>query len=149
MIILGQLHHRMTGHQHNPATGFTIKGEPTKQVDLVQLAKAVGVERVRVADPFEIDEFEKILREETAVAEPSVIISQRPCALLKHVKYQGPLAIDPDRCKKCKICLKIGCPAIVDHGDTVQIDAALCLGCGLCAKLCKFNAIGKAGEAND
>lgn len=149
VIILDNSITGMTGHQPNPATGFTIKGEPTKQVDLVQLAKAVGVDRVRVADPFEMDEFEKIVREETAAAEPSVIISQRPCALLKHVKYQGPLVIDPDRCKKCKICLKIGCPALVDHGDTVQIDTALCLGCGLCAKLCKFNAIGKAGEAND
>ncbi len=149
VIILDNSITGMTGHQQNPTTGFTIKGEPTKQVDLVQLAKAVGVDRVRVADPFAIDEFEEIVREETAAAEPSVIISQRPCALLKHVKYQGPLFIEPDRCKKCKLCLKIGCPALVDHGDTVQIDAALCLGCGLCTKLCKFNAIGKAGESND
>jgi indolepyruvate ferredoxin oxidoreductase alpha subunit len=149
VIILDNSITGMTGHQHNPATGFTIKGEPAKQVDLVQLAKAVGVNRVRVADPFALDEFERIVQEETAAAEPSVIISQRPCALLKHVKYQGPLVIDPDRCKKCKMCLKIGCPAIAAQGDTIQIDAALCIGCELCAKLCKFNAIEKAGENND
>ena len=149
VIILDNSITGMTGHQHNPATGFTIKGEPTKQVDLVQLAKAVGVDRVRVADPFDIDEFEKIVREETAIAEPSVIISQRPCALLKQVKYRGPLSINKANCKKCKMCLKIGCPAIVDLGDAIQINEALCLGCELCAKLCKFNAIGKAGESNE
>ena len=149
VIILDNSITGMTGHQPNPATGFTIKGEPTYQVDLVQLAKAVGVNRVKVADPFNIEEFEKIVAEETAAVEPSVIVSQRPCALLKHVKYEGPLTIDPDRCKQCKMCLKIGCPAIVDHGNTVQIDAALCVGCGLCTELCKFNAIVKAGESND
>lgn len=149
VIILDNSITGMTGHQPNPATGFTIKGEPTYQVDLVQLAKAVGVNRVKVVDPFNIEEFEKVVKEEIAAAEPSVIISQRPCALLKHVKYKGPLTINPDRCKQCKMCLKIGCPAIADHGDTVQIDAALCIGCELCTKLCKFNAIEKAGESND
>ncbi len=149
VIILDNSITGMTGHQHNPSTGFTIKGEQTKQVDLVNLAKAVGVNRVRVADPFDINEFEKIVREETAAVEPSVIISQRPCALLKHVKYKGPLTINQDRCKKCKMCLKIACPAIVDRGDSIQINEALCLGCGLCTELCKFNAITKAGENNE
>lgn len=149
VIILDNSITGMTGHQPNPSTGFTIKGEPTKQVDLVQLAKAVGVNRVRVVDPFNIEEFEKTVKEEISAAEPSVIISQRPCALLKHVKYKGSLTINQDRCKKCKVCLKIGCPALVDHGDAIQINESLCLGCELCAKLCKFNAIGKAGGSND
>jgi indolepyruvate ferredoxin oxidoreductase alpha subunit len=149
VIILDNSITGMTGHQHNPASGFTIKGEPTKQVDLVNLAKAVGVNRVRVADPFAIDEFEKIVREETAAEEPSVIISQRPCALLKQVKYQGPLIIDQERCKKCKLCLKIACPAIIDGGDSVRINADLCVGCELCARLCKFDAIKKAGGQNN
>jgi indolepyruvate ferredoxin oxidoreductase alpha subunit len=149
VIILDNSITGMTGHQHNPASGFTIKGEPAKQVDLVNLAKAVGVNRVQVADPFAVDEFEKIVREETAAEEPSVIISQRPCALLKQVKHQGPLTIDQERCKKCKMCLKIACPAITDRGDSVQINADLCVGCELCTHLCKFDAIGKAGDQNN
>ena len=99
----------MTGHQHNPTTGFTIKGEPTKQVDLELLAKAVGVERVRIADPFDINGFEKIVKEEVEADEPSVIIAQRPCALLKQVRYEGPQRIN-DNCRKCRSCMKIGCP---------------------------------------
>ncbi len=149
VIILDNSITGMTGHQPNPATGFTIKGEPTKQVDLVQLVKAVGIDRVRVVDPFDTIQFEAIVREETSTPEPSVIISQRPCALLKHVKYKGTLKVNQARCKKCKMCLKIACPAIVDGGDAIQINEALCVGCELCTKLCKFNAIEKAGENHD
>ncbi|MFZ5988331.1 MAG: indolepyruvate ferredoxin oxidoreductase subunit alpha [Bacillota bacterium] len=136
----------MTGHQHNPSTGFTIKGEPTKQVDLVKLSHAVGVERVRVADPFDIKEFEKIVREEIEADEPSVVISQRPCALLKDVKFEGPQRISSEKCKMCKACLKIGCPAIVDTGDRIEVNEALCVGCRLCSKVCNFDAFEKAGE---
>ncbi len=146
VIILDNSITGMTGHQHNPATGFTIKGEPTKQVDLIKLCNAVGIDRVRVADPFNIKEFDKIVKEEIGVDEPSVIISQRPCALLKSVNYEGPLKINSSKCKTCKACLKIGCPAIVDMGDHIEINEALCVGCRLCTNVCNFDAIEKAGE---
>lgn len=149
VIILDNSITGMTGHQHNPTTGYTIKGEPTKQVDLVKLANAIGIERVRVADPFDIKEFEKIVKEEINTEEPSVIISQRPCALLKQVKFEGPLKINTEKCKKCKLCLSIGCPAIVDKGDSIEINEALCVGCGLCTKVCNFNAFEKAGGSNE
>ena len=136
----------MTGHQHNPSTGYTIKGEPTRQVDFVKLAQAVGVERVRVVDPFDLKEFEKVLKEETQAEEPSVVISQRPCALLKDVKYEGALRINSEKCKNCKLCLSIGCPSIVDKGDRLEVNEALCLGCKLCTKVCNFDAFEKAGD---
>lgn len=148
VIILDNSITGMTGHQHNPTTGYTIKGEVTKQVDLVKLANAVGVERVRIVDPFNIKEFEKAVREETQASEPSVIISQRPCALLKNVKFEGPLKVNVEKCKYCKLCLAIGCPAIVDCGDHVEVNEALCVGCELCTKLCNFDAYEKAGDNN-
>lgn len=149
VIILDNSITGMTGHQNNPTTGFTIKGEPTRQVDLELLAKAVGIERVRIADPFDIKEFEKIVAEEIQTDEPSVIISKRPCVLLKNVCYEGAQRISIEKCKKCRKCLTIGCPAIVDKGDRIEINSALCVGCRLCTKVCSFNAIEKAGENNE
>lgn len=148
VIILDNSITGMTGHQHNPTTGFTISGEPTRQVDLELLAKAVGVERVVIADPFDLKEFEEVVAEEVKADEPSVIISQRPCALLKSVRYEGRRRIN-DKCRKCGNCLKIGCPAIVDKGDKIVINGALCVGCKLCTKVCKFKAIEKAGDDNE
>ena len=111
VIILDNSITGMTGHQNNPTTGYTIRGEETKQVNLIALCKAVGIEHVVVADPFDIKEFEKVVKTEVEREEPSVIIAQRPCALLKTVKYTGHCKIT-DKCKNCKLCMKLGCPAI-------------------------------------
>ena len=147
VIILDNSITGMTGHQDNPTTGFTIKKEPTRQVDLVKLCQAVGIERVRVCDPYNLEEFERIVKEETAVDEPSVIIAQRPCALLKNVKHYPPLSINRDKCTKCRMCMRLGCPAIVDRGNHIEINSTLCVGCDLCTKVCRFGAIEKAGGA--
>lgn len=142
VIILDNSITGMTGHQDNPTTGKTIRGEATKQVDLVRLCEAVGIEHVVIADPFDVKGFEKVVREEVNREEPSVIIAQRPCALLKTVKYTGHCKIT-DKCKKCKLCMKLGCPAISVSGDTVRIDKTQCNGCGLCTNVCPFGAIEK------
>lgn len=143
VIILDNSITGMTGHQDNPTTGKTIRGELTKQVNLIALCKSVGVDRVVVCDPFDVKQFEKVVKEETQADEPSVIIAQRPCALLKTVKYEGKCKIS-DNCKKCKLCMKLGCPAISIDGDgNVRIDASQCNGCGLCVSVCPFSAIEK------
>lgn len=142
VIILDNSITGMTGHQDNPTTGYTIRGEETKQVNLVNLCKAVGVEHVVVADPFDLKEFERVVKEEVNREEPSVIIAQRPCALLKSVKYTGYCKVS-DNCKKCKMCLKLGCPAISWKNDSIHIDTTQCNGCGLCINLCPFDAIKK------
>ena len=149
VIILDNSITGMTGHQQNPTTGYTIKGEPTRNVDLVKLANAVGIERVVVADPFDLESFEKVVKEEIAADEPSVIISQRPCALLKTVNYGAPCVIDEDKCKNCKMCMGIGCPAISVKNGKISIDNSQCNGCKLCMNVCKFGAIRKVGGDNE
>ncbi len=141
VIILDNSITGMTGHQQNPTTGYTIKGDPTAAVSLEKLCAAVGINRVRVCDPYNLKETMDAVKEEIAVAEPSVIISRRPCALLKYVKHKAPLKIDVDKCRGCKACLKLGCPAISVPDGKAQIDNTLCVGCGLCADLCPFDAI--------
>ena len=133
----------MTGHQDNPTTGYTIRKEPTIQTNLISLCKAVGINNVVVCDPFDVKEFERVVKEETAKEEPSVIISQRPCALLKTVKYSGKCKINADKCKNCKMCMKLGCPAISVVDGQIKIDANQCNGCGLCINVCPFGAIEK------
>ena len=142
VIILDNSITGMTGHQQNPSTGFTIRNEPTRQVDLVKLAEAVGVDRVKVVDPFDLDLLEKVVKEEVAADEPSVIIAQRPCALLKKAGYSGTFVIN-DKCKNCKMCMKLGCPAISITENGPKINDTLCVGCGLCPNVCKFGAIEK------
>ena len=142
VIILDNSITGMTGHQDNPTTGMTIRKESTKQVDLIALCKAVGIDHITVADPFDVKNFEKVVKEEVNREEPSVIIAQRPCALLKSVKYTGHCTIT-DKCKKCKMCMKLGCPAISAEGDGVKIDLNQCNGCGLCINVCPFDAITK------
>jgi len=143
VIILDNSITGMTGHQDNPTTGYTIRGEETKQVNLLTLCKAVGIEHVTVADPFDIKNFEKVVKEETNREEPSVIIAQRPCALLKSVKYTGHCTVT-ENCKRCKMCMKLGCPAISETSDgSIKIDLTQCNGCGLCMNVCPFDAIKK------
>lgn len=143
VIILDNSITGMTGHQDNPTTGKTIRGEATRQVDLEALCHAVGVDRVRVEDPFDLKGFEAAVREELAADEPSVIIAQRPCALLKKVKYTGHCTVSADKCRGCRACMRLGCPAIVFAGGKAVIDPAQCNGCGLCTGVCAFGAIEK------
>ena len=143
VIILDNSITGMTGHQQNPTTGLNLKGDPAAKIDLETLCKAVGIKRVTVVDPYDLTETEKAIREETATDEPSVIISRRPCALLKYVKHAGATKVDANKCVGCKACMKIGCPAISMVENKAQIDSTLCTGCGVCSQLCKVGAIEK------
>ena len=143
VIILDNSITGMTGHQQNPTTGKNLKGDPAAAVDLVALCHAIGINRVRVADPYHLAEMEQAITEELAVDEPSVIISRRPCALLKYVKHNPPLKVDTDKCRSCKMCLKLGCPAISMKNGKACIDHTQCVGCGICGEICKFGAIVK------
>lgn len=136
----------MTGHQQNPTTGLTLKNQPAPQVSIEKICGAAGVKRVRVVDPNELAALEAILKEELTAEEPSVIITRRPCALLKQVKHNPPLRVDPERCKSCKMCMKIGCPAIHMEGGNAVIDDTLCVGCDLCQRMCSFGAIKTSEE---
>ena len=132
----------MTGHQQNPTTGLNLRGEPAGKIDLEALCKAMGFNRVRVVDPYDLKACDAAIKEELAVNEPSVIISRRPCALLKTVKHKAPLFVDPAKCKGCKGCMKIGCPGISIKNGKAHIDATQCVGCGVCEQLCAFGAFG-------
>ncbi len=141
VIILDNSITGMTGHQQNPTTGKNLKGDPAAAVNLEALCHALGIKSVRVVDPYKMAETEAVIREELAKEEPSVIISRRPCALLKYVKHNPPLKVNKDKCVGCKMCLKIGCPAISIHDGKCVIDHTQCVGCGICKEMCKLNAI--------
>lgn len=148
VIILDNSITGMTGHQQNPTTGKTIKGDPTVAVNLEALAKAVGIESVRVIDPNDLENSKKVIAEELEKDEPSLVISRRPCALLKYVKHFPPLKVNEDKCKGCKACMAIGCPSISIKNRKAHIDETLCVGCDVCSQLCKFDAIEKQGGTN-
>ena len=136
----------MTGHQQNPTTGYNLKGDPCAKIDLETLCKAVGIRRVRVVDPYDLAQCDQVIKEELAANEPSVIISRRPCALLKYVKHSKPLTVDSDKCVGCKACMRIGCPAISIVDGKAKVDNTLCVGCGVCQQLCKLGALTAAEE---
>ena len=141
VIILDNSITGMTGHQQNPTTGKNLKGDPAAAVNLEALCMALGIKRVRVVDPYCLSETEQAIREELAVAKPSVIISRRPCALLKYVKHKPSLKVDSEKCKSCKMCMKLGCPAVSIKNNKAVIDHTQCVGCGICQEMCRFDAI--------
>ena len=140
VIILDNSITGMTGHQQNPTTGYNIKGDPAGKIDLEALCRAMGFERVRVVDPYNLAECDSVIREELNVDAPSVIISRRPCALLKYVKHMAPLKVNPDKCVGCRACMQIACPSISFREKKAVVDATQCVGCGVCSQLCRFGA---------
>ena len=148
VIILDNSITGMTGHQQNPTTGKNLYGDPASKVDLAALCRALGMNRVKVVDPYDLAAVDATLKEELAAGEPSVIISRRPCVMIKGIKHNPPLKIENDRCKGCKSCMKIGCPAIAFDKETkkASIDSTLCVGCNGCNQLCAFDAITGGAE---
>jgi indolepyruvate ferredoxin oxidoreductase alpha subunit len=150
VIILDNSITGMTGHQQNPTTGYNIKGDPAGKIDLEALCLAIGIRRVRIVDPYNLQECDEAIKEELEIQEPSVIISRRPCALLKSVKAKPPLRVDEDKCKGCRSCMKIGCPALSFKNKKAKVDLTLCVGCGVCTQMCAFGAFestsGEAGQ---
>ena len=140
VIILDNSTTGMTGHQENPTTGKNLRGDPAGKIDLETLCRAMGIRRVRVVDPYDLKATEQVVTEELAAEEPSVIITRRPCVLLKTVKKHPPYRVDPDQCKGCKLCMRIGCPAISWKEKKAVIDPTQCVGCGVCEQLCNFDA---------
>lgn len=141
VIVLDNSITGMTGHQQNPTTGYTIKGDPASAVNLESLCHAVGIDNVAVCDPYNLDETIAVIKEQLEKDGPSVVISRRPCALLKYVKHNPPFSVEADKCIGCKMCMSIGCPAISIKDGKAQIDNTQCVGCGVCKGLCKKSAI--------
>lgn len=141
----------MTGHQQNPGTGKNLMGEIAQVVDIEKIVKAVGIkeENIRIVDPYKLHETEMAVKDAYNATEPFVIITKQPCALIKEVQKKRAnmyCEIDQDKCKKCKACIKIGCPAISVKNGQVTIDKDMCNGCTLCMQVCKFDSIVKVGE---
>ena len=146
VIILDNSITGMTRHQQNPSTGYDIHGDPCGKINLENLVRSMGIDRVRVVDPYDLKQCDEVLKEELAANAPSVIISRRPCALLKtvggkKVVHDKPLENDPAKCVGCKSCMRIGCPAISMKDGKAVIDRTQCIGCGVCLQLCRFGAL--------
>ena len=141
IIILDNSITGMTGHQQNPTTGKNLRGEPAGKIDLEALCRALGFNRVTVVDPYDLAEVDRVLKEELAVKEPSIIISRRPCVMIKGTVHKAPLSVKEDKCVGCKACMQIGCPAVAFHGKKAAIDPTLCIGCEVCTQMCKFGAL--------
>ena len=143
VIILDNSITGMTGHQQNPTTGKTLRGDPAGKIDLEALCHAVGFDRVRVVDPNQLKETEKVLKEELAAEEPSVIITRSPCVMLKSVKKAPPLRVVAENCNGCGLCMKIGCPALTlpKSKGVVEIDRTQCVGCRQCMQMCHRDAL--------
>jgi indolepyruvate ferredoxin oxidoreductase alpha subunit len=154
VLILDNSTTGMTGRQDNPSTGYTLNGEVAYQVDLEAICRALGVKHVEVIDPFEMDNTRATIKAAMERPEVSVIITRRPCVLIKHdvIKSQPPVRVDASKCVACKACLTIGCPAIEwETGEngakgTCKVDRLLCNGCRVCLQLCKFDAIGACDD---
>ena len=132
----------MTGHQDHAATGKTLMGEPTYAINIYNLVKALGIEHVYEVNAFDLQELETVIKRETQREEVSVIITKSPCVLLKGNVFKTKCKPIPEKCKKCGMCLRPGCPALTKNADgTISIDETMCNGCGLCKGLCKFDAI--------
>lgn len=157
-IILDNRTTGMTGQQEHPATGYTIRGEKTHQIDFIELGQALGIENPRKINPWNLEETERVLQEEIEKDEPSLVISEGPCMLLRRAfkKFNHPLRVDSTKCIGCKTCVSLGCPAISYHlveGEMTMtsdgkkrkgiayIEPTLCPGCHLCYQVCKFGAI--------
>ena len=145
VVILDNSITGMTGHQQNPTTGYNIKGDPAGKIDLEALCRSMGFEHVRVVDPYDLAQTEAAVKAELAFEGPSVIISRRPCVLLKYVKAKPAYHVCSEKCVGCKMCMKLGCPAISFREGKAVIDATLCVGCGVCAQLCRLGAL-QGGE---
>lgn len=141
VIILDNSITGMTGHQQNPTTGKNLRGEPAGKVDLEALCRALGFNRVRVVDPYYLKAVEEAVTEELAAKEPSIIISRRPCVMIKGTVHKPPISVDESKCVGCKQCMSIGCPAIAVKDKKAHIDPTLCIGCKVCSQMCKFEAI--------
>ena len=141
VIILDNSITGMTGHQQNPTTGKNLRGEPAGKIDLEALCRALGFNRVVVVDPYDLTETERVIMEELEAPEPSIIISRRPCVMIKGTVTNPPIKVNTDKCLGCKACMSIGCPAISVRDKKAVIDTTLCIGCKVCTKLCKMGAL--------
>lgn len=145
IIILDNFTTAMTGHQNHPATGVTLSGEKTHQLDLAQLCRSIGVKRVKVIDPYDLIEIKSVLKEELAAEEASVVISRAPCVLLRKSPFHPPATLAEEYCEDCGLCYKLGCPAIEESGGKPIIDPSLCCGCTLCVQVCNLGALSIEG----